>query len=94
LAPRRHPGLARLHELSGAPVYPVFLVRKDRSPRHEIVILPRVETVRGGGRERDTVENTRRFNRVFEAMVRQHPDHWIWMHKRWRTRPLGEPSIY
>ena len=89
-----HPGLARLHELSGAPVYPVFLVRKDRSPRHEIVILPRVETVRGGGRERDTVENTRRFNRVFEAMVREHPDHWIWMHKRWRTRPLGEPSIY
>jgi Kdo2-lipid IVA lauroyltransferase/acyltransferase len=89
-----HPGLARLHELSGSPVYPVFLVRKDRSPRHEIVILPRVETVRGGDRESDTVENTRRFNRAFEAMVRQHPDHWIWMHKRWRTRPLGEPSIY
>jgi KDO2-lipid IV(A) lauroyltransferase len=89
-----HPGLARLHELSGAPVYPVFLVRKDGSSRHEIVILPRVETSRGEGRERDTVENTRRFNRVFESMVRLHPDHWIWMHKRWRTRPPGEPSIY
>jgi KDO2-lipid IV(A) lauroyltransferase len=89
-----HPGLARLHELSGAPVYPVFLVRKDRSPRHEIVILPRVETVRDEGRERDTLENTRRFNRVLEAMVRRHPDHWIWMHKRWRTRPPGKPPLY
>jgi Kdo2-lipid IVA lauroyltransferase/acyltransferase len=89
-----HPGLARLHELSGAPVYPVFLVRKDGSPRHEIVIRPRVETVRSGNRGRDTVENTRRFNEAFAEMVRARPDHWIWMHKRWRTRPAGEPPIY
>ena len=89
-----HPGLARLAELSGAPVHPVFLVRKGRSPQHEMHFLPRVETVRSGDRSRDTVENTRRFNRVFEEMVRRHPDHWIWMHKRWRTRPPGEPPIY
>jgi Kdo2-lipid IVA lauroyltransferase/acyltransferase len=89
-----HPGLARLHELSRAPVYPVFLVRKNKSPRHEIVILPPVETVRSGDGERDAVENTRRFNRVFEEMVRRHPEQWIWMHKRWRTRPPGEPAVY
>jgi KDO2-lipid IV(A) lauroyltransferase len=89
-----HPGLARLHELSGAPVHPVFLVRQQGSPRHRIVIGEAVETVRSGDSDRDTVENTRRFNRVFEDMVRRHPDHWIWMHKRWRTRPPGESSIY
>jgi len=89
-----HPGLARLHELSGAPVFPAYLVRKGGSPRHEIVIRPPVETVRSGNREADTVENTRRFNRAFEEMVRQHPDHWIWMHKRWRTRPPGESPVY
>jgi KDO2-lipid IV(A) lauroyltransferase len=89
-----HPGLARLAELSGSPVYPVFLVRKDGSPRHEILILPEVEVVRTADRDRDTVENLRRFNRVFEDVVRRHPDHWIWMHKRWRTRPPGEPPIY
>jgi KDO2-lipid IV(A) lauroyltransferase len=89
-----HPGLARLHELSTAPVYPVFLVRKDHSPRHEIVILPRVDTVRSGDTARDAVENTRRFNRVFEEMVRSRPDQWIWMHKRWRTRPPGAPPVY
>ncbi len=89
-----HPGLARLHELSGAPVYPVFLVRQGASANHRIVILPRVETVHTSDRAADTVENTRRFNRVLEEMVRAHPDHWIWMHKRWRTRPPGEPPIY
>jgi Kdo2-lipid IVA lauroyltransferase/acyltransferase len=89
-----HPGLARLHALSGAPVYPVFLVRQGASPRHEIVIRPRVETVASDDAERDTIENTRRFNAVFADMVREHPEQWIWMHKRWRTRPPGEPPIY
>jgi KDO2-lipid IV(A) lauroyltransferase len=89
-----HPGLARLHELSQAPVHPVFLVRQGASASHKIVILPRVETVHTEDREADTVENTRRFNRVLEDVVRARPDHWIWMHKRWRTRPPGEPPIY
>jgi KDO2-lipid IV(A) lauroyltransferase len=89
-----HPGLARFAQMSDAVVLPVFLVRENGSARHQIYILPEVELARSGDRERDTVENTRRFNRVFEGMVRRHPDHWIWMHKRWRTRPAGEPSIY
>ncbi len=89
-----HPGLARLHELSRAPVYPVFLVRQQSSPRHQVVIRDRVETVHSDDSAADTVENTRRFNLAFEEMVRLHPDHWIWMHKRWRTRPPGEPAVY
>ena len=89
-----HPGLARLAELSGVPVYPVFLVRKNDSARHEVLILPEVEVVRSANRDHDTIENTQRFNLVFEDIVRRHPDHWIWMHKRWRTRPPGAPPIY
>jgi len=89
-----HPGLARFAQMSDAIVLPVFLVRVNGSPHHEIHLLPEVDVVRSGDRDRDTVENTRRFNRVFEGMVRRYPDHWIWVHKRWRTRPPGEPSIY
>jgi KDO2-lipid IV(A) lauroyltransferase len=80
--------------MSGAPVYPVFLVRQGDSARHEILILPEVELVRDGEREKRTAENLRRMNLVFEDVVRRHPDHWIWMHRRWRTRPPGEPPIY
>ena len=89
-----HPGLARLHALSSAPVYPVFMVRRDGTPEHRIVILPRVETVKSEDADADTVENTRRFNKVFEDFLRAHPEQWIWMHKRWRTRPAGDAAIY
>ena len=72
----------------------MFLVRQGSTPSHRIVILPRVETVRSSDRDSDTVENTRRFNRVLEDMVREHPEQWIWMHKRWRTRPPSAPPLY
>jgi KDO2-lipid IV(A) lauroyltransferase len=89
-----HPGLARLAMLSGSPVYPAFLVRQNGTWNHRIWIQPEVERVQTGDRDRDTIETLRRFNKVFEEAVRRHPDHWIWMHKRWRTRPPGEPSLY
>jgi KDO2-lipid IV(A) lauroyltransferase len=88
------PGPARLAMLSGAPVVPVFLVREGGSERHRIVVLPEVELVRTGDREADVVENTRRCNAVFEQMLRRYPEQWIWFHKRWKTRPPGEPRIY
>jgi len=87
-------GPARLAMLTGAPIVPVFLVREGESERHRIVILPEVELVRTGDREADIRTNTQRCSAVFEEMVRRHPDHWIWFHKRWKTRPEGEPRIY
>ncbi|RMG54102.1 MAG: lipid A biosynthesis acyltransferase, partial [Acidobacteria bacterium] len=38
--------------------------------------------------------NTTQFNRVIERMIRQYPDQWLWVHKRWATRPPGEPDLY
>jgi KDO2-lipid IV(A) lauroyltransferase len=89
-----HPGLARFALISNAIVLPVFLVRQNGSPSHQIHILPEVEVTRSSDRDHDTLENTLRFNRVLEEMVRRYPEQWIWVHKRWRTRPPGEPPIY
>lgn len=88
------PGAARLSMMTGAPVLPVFLVREGDSDRHRMVILPEIEMVRTGNRDADIVANTQRCTAVIERMLREHPDHWIWFHKRWRTRPAGEPRIY
>jgi Kdo2-lipid IVA lauroyltransferase/acyltransferase len=88
------PGPARLAMLTGAPVYPVFLIRESETERHRIVVLPEVEMVRTGDREADIVTNTQRCTRVIERMVREYPEQWIWFHKRWRTRPDGEPTLY
>jgi KDO2-lipid IV(A) lauroyltransferase len=87
-------GLARLAKLTGVPVYPAFLVRQGESARHRLEVLPRVDWVETGNHQADVVANTQRYTAVFEGMVRRYPEQWIWFHKRWRTRPPGEPQFY
>jgi len=40
------------------------------------------------------VANTARFVQVFEEYARRYPDQWLWVHKRWKTRPPGEAPLY
>jgi KDO2-lipid IV(A) lauroyltransferase len=87
-------GLARIALRAGAPVVPVFIVREGRSARHRVHVGPIMEAERTGDLEADVRQNTQRFTAVFEDMVRRYPDHWLWVHKRWKTRPLGEPRLY
>jgi Kdo2-lipid IVA lauroyltransferase/acyltransferase len=87
-------GLARIALRTGAPIYPAFLLRDGESARHRIVFLPRVEFPSMADRDSAARELTQRCTAVLEAMIRTHPDHWLWTHKRWRTRPLGEPELY
>lgn len=88
------PGPARLAMLTGAPLYPVFLVREGESKRHRIEVLPEVEMVTIGDREADIQVNTQRCTAIIEGMIRRYPEQWIWFHKRWKTRPPGEPKLY
>jgi KDO2-lipid IV(A) lauroyltransferase len=81
------PGVARLAALTGAPVFPVFLVRIGESGRHRFEIQPQVEMVLTGDREADAVTNTQRCSRIIEDMIRRYPEQWIWFHKRWKTQP-------
>ena len=87
-------GPARLATLTGSPVYPVFLVREGESDLHRLIILPEVEMVHSGDPEADIITNTQRCTAAVEQMLRAYPDQWIWFHKRWKTRPEGEPKIY
>ncbi|MCS6924704.1 MAG: lysophospholipid acyltransferase family protein [Candidatus Binatia bacterium] len=87
-------GLAGLALASGVPVIPAFLVREQRSWRHRIVILPPVEPVRTGNQAEDLRATTAKFTAVLQHMVEQYPDHWLWIHKRWKRRPAGEAPIY
>jgi len=88
------PGPVRLAMRTGALVQPVFLVRAGSSERHRIVVLPEVEMVDSGDPQRDVITNTERCNRALEEILRIYPEQWIWFHKRWKTRPPGEPKLY
>jgi KDO2-lipid IV(A) lauroyltransferase len=87
-------GLARLAMMTGLPVVPAFMVREGTSLRHRITVMPPVELVYDGDREAAVRENTQRLVRPIESIIRRHPDHWNWIHRRWKTRPSGERRFY
>lgn len=87
-------GLAGLALTTGVPVVPAFLIRENGTWKHRIVILPLIEPVRTGNQAEDIRATTEKFTAVFQRMVEQYPDHWLWIHKRWKRRPPGEPPIY
>jgi KDO2-lipid IV(A) lauroyltransferase len=66
----------------------------EQMRKYHLRFEPAVELVRTGDEQRDIAENTARFTRVVEDFIRRHPDQWLWVHKRWRTRPPGEKPIY
>lgn len=87
-------GLARIALRTGAAVVPVFVLWDEALGKYRLRFDPAVELVRTGEAERDVVENTARFNKIIEDYVRRYPDQWLWIHRRWATRPPGEPPLY
>jgi KDO2-lipid IV(A) lauroyltransferase len=79
-------GLALLALKTGAPVVPVF-IHREPDGRHRVIVDPAVPLSPTGNRERDVVEATAAFTRIIEAKVRQWPEQWFWVHRRWKTRP-------
>lgn len=88
------PGAARLAMHAGVSIVPAFLVRDGETDCHRLVVLPPIEPSRTADRDADILATTQRCSKVIEDMLRRHPEQWIWFHKRWRTRPEGEPRIY
>jgi Kdo2-lipid IVA lauroyltransferase/acyltransferase len=87
-------GLARIALRTDAAVVPGFLSWDSVRRKYRLGFEPAVELARTGDEEADVVESTARFTRVIEVWVRAHPDQWLWVHKRWKTRPPGEKSLY
>jgi len=81
------PGLAVLAAHAGAPVVPVFIVRLDDG-RHEVHVLPALEPPEDRKPE-SIAKATQVYTKVIEDFIRQYPEQWIWMHRRWRTKPDG-----
>ena len=87
-------GIARIGLRAGAPVVPVFIVRQGRSARHRVHVLPIIELEETGDLRGDVERNTARMSAVFEDMVRRFPEQWLWVHRRWKTRPDGARELY
>lgn len=80
------PGLAFMSAASGAPVIPVFAVRKPDG-RHLVIVRDAVEAP--PARDASTIAGyTRLYTRLLEDTIREYPEQWFWLHRRWKTRPL------
>jgi KDO2-lipid IV(A) lauroyltransferase len=76
------PGLAVMALKSGAPVLPVFMIRNDFR-KHRLIVKKPLELIRAGDFNKDIEANTQLFNDTLESIIREHPDQWLWIHRRW-----------
>jgi KDO2-lipid IV(A) lauroyltransferase len=87
-------GLARIALRTDAAVVPGFTVWDPVLRKYRLRFEPPVPLIRTGNNEADIIANTARFTEVIEDVVRRYPDQWLWVHRRWKTRPPGQPSLY
>jgi KDO2-lipid IV(A) lauroyltransferase len=86
--------LAKLALRTDAAVLPVFAPWDPDRGRFVLKIDEPLSIERSGDDEADVRRLTQQFTGVVEKYVRRYPDQWLWIHRRWKTRPPGEPGIY
>ena len=88
------PALALFALRTGAAVVPGFLIWDTSLGKHRLRLDPPVQLIDTGNLDHDVLENTKIFNKILEGYIRAYPDQWLWIHRRWKTRPQGEASLY
>jgi KDO2-lipid IV(A) lauroyltransferase len=87
-------GIARVALHTDAAVVPGYAYWDETIRKYRLRFEPMVELMRTGNTERDIFVNTQRFAKVIEQIIRNHPEQWVWVHARWKTRPKGEAPLY
>jgi Kdo2-lipid IVA lauroyltransferase/acyltransferase len=87
-------GLARIALRTDAAVVPGFTIWDESLGKYCLRFDPALELVRTGDLEADIITNTQKFTHVIEEYVRKYPEQWLWVHRRWKTRPPGEQPLY
>ncbi|HZR30540.1 MAG TPA: lysophospholipid acyltransferase family protein [Terriglobales bacterium] len=87
-------GVARVALRTDAAVVPAFTIWDREAGKYRIRFDPALTLARTGDDAADVTANTALFTKVIEDYVRRYPDQWLWVHRRWKTRPEGEASIY
>jgi KDO2-lipid IV(A) lauroyltransferase len=84
---------ARLARKTGAALVLGLALWDSKLGKYRLHFEP-VPWIEGDDPEEEIILNTAHFNRLIEDQVRRYPDQWFWVHRRWKTRPPGEPPLY
>jgi Kdo2-lipid IVA lauroyltransferase/acyltransferase len=79
---------AKMAHRTGARVIPGFALWLEDEKRYVLRFYPPVE-ITG-----DSAQDTQRLHAILETVIREYPGQWLWIHRRWKTRPSGQKSIY
>jgi KDO2-lipid IV(A) lauroyltransferase len=86
--------MARMALRTDAAVVPAFCLWDPALRRYRMRFDPAIETVRTNNEDADVVANTAAYTRVIEDYARRYPAQWLWVHRRWKTRPPREKGLY
>lgn len=87
-------GVAIIAMRTNSAIVPMAAVWDDEKQHYIGKHGPMIFPADTGDRQRDIIETTAAFTAEVEKLIRQDPDQWLWIHKRWKTRPPGEAEIY
>ena len=81
-------GIAKLAARTGASIIPGFALWSNSERRYVLRFYPPIEATG------DQLKDTQAVQSALESAVREYPDQWLWIHRRWKTRPAGSPPLY
>lgn len=81
---------SRYAQQTGAQVITLFYHRLAKGKGYQITIGPILENFAQGNESQDTL----RFNQLLESAIRAHPEQYLWIHRRFKTRPAGDAFLY
>lgn len=87
-------GIAKLALNTNAAVMPAFAVWDETRAKYVVYLEPPVEIEKTENNEENIHALTQKITETVEKYVRRFPEQWLWIHKRWNTRPKGEPDLY
>lgn len=87
-------GLARVALKTGAAVLPGFMLWEAKEKKYVLHFGPQLHFALSGNHEADVLAVTQQCNDVLESWIRRYPDQWLWIHRRWKTRPPSEAPLY
>ena len=87
-------GLARVALKTGAAVLPGFMLWESDQKKYVLHFGSELVFARTGDAETDILAATQLCTQAIESWIRRYPDQWLWIHRRWKTRPAGEPGLY
>jgi Kdo2-lipid IVA lauroyltransferase/acyltransferase len=88
-------GIARLALTARTRIHPAFIFRDPRRKFHHTIRFgPPIPMDTNAPRDEEVSRLMRRCNEELERAIREDPVQWLWLHRRWKTRPAGEPDVY